>query len=114
MANEILTFKTAVKLGKLICPPAYESWKSLDLLTVEEISAELGIHLNSVKRWIAESVFVEDLPVKALTTDDFKRDDGFEPIEVLAFYVFCRLAVKYQHTEHPEWLETAQDALQSV
>ena len=25
MANEILTLKTAVKLGKLICPPAYES-----------------------------------------------------------------------------------------
>ena len=114
MANEILTFKTAVKLGKLICPPAYESGKSLDLLTVEEISTELGIHLNSVKRWIAEAVFVEDLPVKTLITEDFSRGDGWEPLEVLAFYIFCRLAVKYQHTEHPEWLETAQDACQSV
>ena len=62
--------------------------KSLDLLTVEEISTELGIHLNSVKRWIAEAVFVEDLPVKTFITKDFSRDDGFEPLAVLAFYVF--------------------------
>ena len=114
MANEILTFETAVALGKLICPPAFESRQSLVLLTVEEISNELGIHLNTVKRWIAESVFVPSLPVKTLIAEDFSPDDGLDPMEVLAFYVFCRLGVKYQQTLSQDWGENAQNALQCV
>ena len=96
MSNENLTFKIAVKLGKLICPAAFELEKSSEILSVEKISKELGIHLNTVKRWIAESVFVVDMPVKALVTDEFSPDDDFDPIEVLAFYVYCRLGVGCQ------------------
>ena len=113
MANEMLTLKTAVKLGKLICPAEFELRQSLELLTVEEISSELGIHLNTVKRWIAECVFVPGMPVKAFITDDFRPDEDFEPIEVLAFYVFCRLAVKHLETMSPD-TENAEDALQGV
>ena len=98
MSTENLTFEVAVALGKLICPAAFESMQSSELLSVEKISKEMGIHLNSVKRWIAESVFVGDMPVKMLTTDEFSSDDGFEPIEVLAFYVCCRLGVRHQET----------------
>ena len=96
MSNENLTFKIAVKLGKLICPAEFELMETPEVLSVEKISRELGIHLNSVKRWIAESVFVADMPVKMLTTDEFSPDDGFEPVEVLAFYVSCRLGVRWQ------------------
>ena len=66
MSNENLTFKIAVKLGKLICPAEFELMETPEVLSVEKISRELGIHLNSVKRWIAESVFVADMPVKML------------------------------------------------
>ena len=112
--SEKLNFETAVKLGKLVCPPEYESRRSPDPLSVEEISNELGIHLNTVKRWIAECVFVPGMPVKAFITEDFSPDESFEPIEVLAFYVFCRLAVKHLETTHPDWGKNAQEAPQSV
>ena len=114
MSTEMLSLRTAVALGKLICPVAFELGQSPELLTVEEISSELGIHLNTVKRWIAESVFVAGMPVKTLVTEDFSSDDGLEPMEVLAFYVFCRLAVKHQETLFLDRAENALDALQSV
>ena len=96
MSNENLTFEVAVALGKLICPASFELVESPEVFSVEKISRELGIHLNSVKRWIAESVFVADMPVKMLVTDEFSADDDFAPLEVLAFYVSCRLGVRCQ------------------
>ena len=105
MSIENLTFEIAIKLGKLICPAAVESMQESELLSVEKISKELGIHLNSVKRWIAESFFVADMPVKMLTTDEFSADDGFEPIEVLAFYVGCRLGFGCQERMSQDWAE---------
>lgn len=111
--SEKLTFKTATAIGKLICPESFERMRSPEPLTVEEISAELGIHLNTVKRWIAECVFVPSMPVKALIADEFSPADDSEPIEVLAFYVFCRLAVRHLETMSPD-TENAEDALQGV
>ena len=111
MSTEKLTFETAVALGKLVCPASFELGESLETLSVDEISKELGIHLNTVKRWIAESVFVAGMPVKALITEDFSPDDGLgSPMEVLAFYVFCRLAVKHQQTLLGGGGENAEDA----
>ena len=98
MSTENLTFETAVALGKLICPAEFELVDSSVSLPVEKISKELGIHLNTIKRWIAESVFVEKMAVKMLVPEEFSPDDGFEPIEVLAFYVYCRLGVRCQGT----------------
>ena len=114
MSTETLTFEVAVKLGKLICPASFELGESPDLLSVDEISKSLGIHLNSVKRWIAESVFVEYMPIKTFIKDEFSRHDGLEPTEILAFYVFCRLGVKHQGTMSPDSGENALDAPQSV
>ena len=109
--SEKLNFKTAIKIGKLVCPHEFEAGRLPEPLTVEEISAEVGIHLNTVKRWLAECVFVPSMPVKALVTDEFRSDD--EPLGVLAFYVFCRLAVKHLDTMSGD-VETAQEVAQSV
>ena len=78
MITEKLTFETAVALGKMICPAEFELRRSLDVLSIEEISSKLGIHLNTVKKWIAEAVFVADLPVKMLITEDFSSDDDLD------------------------------------
>lgn len=63
--------------------------------SVEEISQALGIRLNTVKRWIAEAVFVERITVKMQITDDFSEDDG-ESLEILAHSLYCRLGVRFQ------------------
>ena len=97
MSVEKLTFETAVALGKLICPPELEFLQKVDVLPVADISKELGIHLNSIKRWIAESVFIEDMPVKWKVSEEFDVNDG-EPLEILAFYVCSRLGFEYQKT----------------
>ena len=97
----------------MVCPPDFESRRSPELLTVEEISSELGIHLNSVKRWLAECLFVEDMPVKAFVSEDFRADEGAEPLGVLAFYAFCRLSVKHLETSSGD-VETAQDVAEQT
>ena len=91
-----LDFSTAVKIGKLVSPADWELWKTEKLMSVEQIAKHLGLHLNSVKRFIAESVCVETLPVKRFITDDFCESDG-EPLEILAYYVWSRLS--RLHTE---------------
>ena len=90
MSNEVLTHDIAVLIGKLIYPADFEQGKSEKISSVEEISQALGIHLNTVKRWIAEAVFVERIAVKTLTTDDFSEDDG-EPLELLAHSLYLSL-----------------------
>ena len=91
MPVEVLTFEKAVAIGKMVCPPDWELGKVEDVPSVEQISKELGIHLSTVKRWIAESVFVDWMPQKAIITDNFCQSDG-EPMEVLAFYLQSRLS----------------------
>lgn len=98
MSVEKLTFETAVALGKRICPPEWELFKVDDLLSVNGISEELGIHLSTIKRWIAEAVFVEEVPAKILISEDFEEEDGWEPLEVLAFYVQARLSCMWRRS----------------
>ena len=50
-----------------------------------------------MKCWIAESVFVDSVPAKALVYKAFEVSDG-EPLEILAFYVYSRLGFKFQET----------------
>lgn len=76
MSNEVLTHDMAVLIRKLICPADFEHGKSEKISSVEEISQALGIRLNTVKRWIAEAVFVKRIAVKTLITDDFSEDNG--------------------------------------
>ena len=92
MSTEKLTFEIADKLGKLLYPIDVERILTGDVLSVSGISAELGIHLNTIKRWIAESVFVDGFPTKFILTENFSEEDG-ELLEILAFYVRGRLSV---------------------
>ena len=100
-----LDFKTAVKLGKLICPEDYELMTDSECLSVDEISKELGIHKNTIKRWIAESVFVDWVPRRAFVTTEFTEGD-VEPYEALGYYVGARL---YSTQYWDEWVKPDED-----
>ena len=95
MSVKKLTFEQAVAIGKMVCPPKWELGEVSHVPSLENISNQLGIRLNTLKRWIAESVFVEELPQKAIITEDFQESDGWEPLEILAFYVWARLGVRW-------------------
>ena len=96
MSNEVLTQDMAVLIAKLICPADFEHGKSEKISSVEEISQALDIRLNTVKRGIAEAVFVARIAVKTRITDGFSEDDGWVPLEILARSLYCRLGVRFQ------------------
>ena len=98
---EKLTFEKAVAIGELIRPVAFMKGEDVELLSPDAISKKLGIHLTSVKRWIAESVFVDYMPTPAFYTYEFKRYDA-EPIEILAYYVHSRLSVTWEKSPEKE------------
>lgn len=90
----------------MIRPVEYLKGEDVEMPSVDDISKELGIHLTSVKRWIAESVFVPYFPTPAFFTHKFKRSDA-EPIEVLAYYVHSRLSETWIRSDKADELAAA-------
>ena len=103
---EKLTFKKAVAIGERIRPLAYLSGEDVELPSVNDISKELGIHLTSVKRWIAEAVFVASMPTPVFRTHKFVPSEA-EPIEVLAFYIYSRLGETWMRSSAAEEMAAA-------
>ena len=72
-----LDFANALAIGKLLCPPEMEMMqKDCEILSAKKIARRLGLNMSPVKRWIAEAVFVKEIPQKPLVKEDFVESDA--------------------------------------